>query len=1120
MATGKVEGMVSFENTSPDVTQILIANSISTGQISIFSPENITAPSASASLNPVNILNTGNNYFTAANYANMKVAVDSGGSTFFPEASIGFKEGGSYRFGSRTGPLTCSHVMPTDNVIGSKVCNLTECAALAHLSLHLNHAPGASEALAGLNSDVPVTCSVSAMLGNDVQATSKSYDFKLNELQSQGGTVEFLVRGNDSSYDFKATCKAQPLASAHGYILNGNDQVEASATLASATIATCGGVVSDSIDISVDRGNTGSLSGYFDISGYDEMSAMIHLTGSRGMDLSTPTDAQTEQPWAIANIPSGNMTVVARANIDGNAIIEFPRKHVNIIADQSTDIGATFVARPVRAEGIFKLLDPAQSTNLNQFISYPFSGADYNSPATAGSYVIASDQINNTSGLNLGYGRLIGDYDTQTKRVDAYYQLLIANQSPINGALDGNGVLPLLARANTAVVKVGQSTANESLIRFTTSPNNLNYWINTTETNPSEIIQLPEESICFGQVEAEFSMDPAFGSIYGPELLYKTNWWDSPISIDASGAAYPPISGSSFGMPRDASQAGQHAIVSAVLPEGYQYNITPKINLVSATPDPTDRAASLPTISIPQTPLGCSQVARTCLQINAAGEDYTSLDISTLPTQPYCQEDANIKFTVNVNSGGANVDYVQYTVDGGNPAALCVNCGPDPDPPFELLQPLSAGNHVIEISAGNTSACTASFIYPFRITAGSLNIEKPPGFTVFLNHNETEIPASDPRIADKLDQVYVTGGCGLSPAPEDNRDKIIFDEGDHKVTFTLPGAENKTSTVSIKKSKQQLAYLDGNYLMICRIEDGSAFTPPVQFINPKKVVYDSSGERIAILQSGGVFVRNADDPTSSFGSFSGNYVDVVFRPGNNAELALVEEAENQYRLRITSLLQDDYLSDAISISGSQEQFAYSPPRIAWTQDGTHIAVAYDRTSLSTSSTDIYLKEWVIRDSAVNEEGSWSWHYEHRPEIIGLTYLPNTTNNKIALATTQGTFVFQRDSPNLLHEFAKELSYAAYGNSIMATVKMENDNGRLIAITDTGEIEGPAFDGKGGPVAVSRPIANFTHIAHFLPGEPSVNIYRVGSTGFVIDQTCSVATSIHRSDSLAFRPAGQ
>ncbi len=1118
--SGKVSGALKFEKTSPDISKFLISNSISSGHIHLFSPGNITL-SQTSDLIPRNTLDTGNNYFTAATYT-IKPAVDPDGSTFFPKANVEFNSGDSYRFGSRTGPLTCGLVLPADNIIDGKVCNITECAALARLSLNLGKVTDARDALAGIDPDAPLSCTVSAMTETGEQARSRGHDFLLHELQGEGGVVEFLIRADGSNYDFRATCKAKPLAGARDYILNGKGQVEASASLTASTAATCGSIVNASIHIPVDRGNTGSLSGYFDITGHDESAAAVVLNGAYVHAISPESaDAQESPLRNIRNLPSGLQKVSAAANIQGNTITFFPYKTVNIIPGQTTDIGTTFMAHPSKAVGTVKLLDPGQTTELGQFISTPFIGL---SQGKHNSYV-TSRRIGPAATIQSSYGRLNGNFESRSGAVDASYQLLMTGLSPVTGPSDGKSVFATANQVTNVRVSTGQPASNQSSVGIFLDYNNPDYFIHTAKVDSSKTIQLPEERICFGQVEVQFSADTAFSSVYGPELTNISGLGQSPANTSIPGSIYtvPGPGNRAYGVPRSASPQTSTALVSAVLPAGYQYRVTPRLHLVTTEPNSVDTVATLPVWTMPQTPLGCSQAARSCLQLNTAGDNYSPLDVGILPAQPYCQVDEKIEFTVHVNSDGANVDWLQYTVDGGNPATLCTNCGPDPAPQFALLKPLPAGKHVIEITAGNTSGCSASFTYAFHIAAEAVSLHAPDHFSVFLNPNENVISATDPRIRDVLNKVFVTGGCDLQTAPEDDRNTITFDKGSHMVTFSLPGTDITVSTtVSIENSQQQLAYLDGNYLMICRAEDGGLFAPPVPFLNPKKVVYDPSGRKVAVLQPGGIFVRDADDPTVSLGSFSGNFVDVAFRPGSNAGLALIEETESQYRLKITSPLQADYQSDTISLSGPQGQIVFSPPRLAWSKDGSRVAVVYNTIDASASTaTDIYLKEWELGKSSVSEEEPWSWHYKNKVDVISLSYIAGTPENRIALATTQGLFVFDRNSPNLLHEFAKELTHAAYSDDILAATMLKNDNARLIAWARAAEVEGPVTDINGGPVATSS-----GRIAHFPPGHPSVNIYRIETTesstakSFISDQTCSVATSIHQSDGLAFRPEGQ
>lgn len=715
---------------------------------------------------------------------------------------------------------------------------------------------------------------------------------------------------------------------------------------------------------------------------------------------STPTT-----PWKFEGIPQGQRGLLARGIVDnGNKILELPHRgecnqNVNISLQQTTNIGASFVAEPNLVKGRLTLYDVAGETDLKGIQSGPFTDLSYGLPP--GSYMIARGRNTvvsstpacvlrgcGTGGLSLG--ELTGTYDPAQHSAALSYELLLAGLSPDNGGADGKDSCRTPWEMSGAYLTMQASPPGSgycrSSIRF-----QQDFPLYSEVGSPP--VEYPSQTICFGEIGLEIRADPTIGAIYSPNLgIYPES---SNSVANASGSIYSYDSGYARGIPDSQAQRASVATVAATLPEGLRYRVVPDIRFRPAgqTSGP-DSYISLNRITLPQQGvLGCGDISFTCVTVSDEQGNYNYLTIDFYSEPDYCLQAGPMQLDVGVSlSDGGNVTLVKYLLDVPNidtadlntsgAVVICSsNCGPNFRRLIDLPS-LPAGPHALKILAQAANGCTSSRIYNFNVRSQPITLQCPADFSVQLSSGETSIAASDLRVANRLIPV-VSGGCG-PPFPEVFNDApTVFATGQTEVHYwsldpgLTPCSTMVTVNPPIPPKKHTIAFTAGpaneRKLKLYHAEDASLrWEKPVQ--GPYWVEFSPDGKRIAACERHGnsgkirIFGVSAGDSLLDV-NVSGYFpTNLSFNPKNENYYAVVEAAPPSYR---------------IALYKGESPVLVTPPMtvehmggldLAWSGDGRRLSVIYShliRDSLGNLSRyRILLREWQLgADGQVTQMGT-------------------------------------------------------------------------------------------------------------------------------------------------------
>ncbi len=191
---------------------------------------------------------------------------------------------------------------------------------------------------------------------------------------------------------------------------------------------------------------------------------------------------------------------------------------------------------------------------------------------------------------------------------------------------------------------------------------------------PGDVVTI-DHAYCFNEVTLGYTT--TLGTMYRPFAYVSgsftgTDWQSNPASYDAYAYMY--------GAPLDQQTASTTGVVSMALPQG-TYTISPSASiLINNVPS----TASFAPVNLT---LGCGQ----------HNTVFSGLSIS-LDDLPPCAGASTVTISGQVDSDGAQVDHIYYTVNGGAPIDICSsNCGANPT--YSALVSLAACNNNIVVYA-------------------------------------------------------------------------------------------------------------------------------------------------------------------------------------------------------------------------------------------------------------------------------------------------------------------------------------------------------------------------------------------------------------------------------------
>ena len=966
VTTGLAGGDIRFENPSAAVTSYLNSHTVEPDPgdaVKFYAAGNLFSPqtsdyAVSGAVDPV------------ASYTMTPVIDDA--DTFSVElSSMRFSGVGvyraSYRFGSRfpgsPALISCGPVTPE-----GVVCNIAECAGLVTATVKLVGDPAAIEAL---DPTFPVACTVSASVNEgpgspslSLQASAGDADLR-ETLTGDGLDIPLLARGLGAQQPLtlRADCLAKPVAGEERFPMDPDTGLTALVMEGGVALElACGDSQDVVLEVPVSFG-AGNLTGFFDISGEDESQTEVRFEVAANLSTApdpVPADQVPTDAWELNSMPVGDFSIYAQALVaDNRKLLRLPFTKganglVTIAENQTTELGARFVARPHRLTGQYQLYDPAGLTDLVHLQTGDF--ASFGSTATAFMQAegLAFQGLGGGDGVG-GLARSVfdGTYDASLGRSDLSYELLIGGLSPINGALDGTSALTTPWRVN------------RSFFRFVAPDDNRqDLWINPRDNLSYNAVSggadaVPLQQICFGQHALTLRSDPEQFLLYSPRADIDSSG-EVAGSADLPGAGYSLSDSDVFGFPRNLNDRADEATLRATLPEGLVYTIHPNVRIV--TPDGSDTRVNLQSFET-QGALTCGQVVGHCLEINDVEGSYSGLTIGVDPELPYCNDTGNLEFGIVVDSTNQDVNYLRtrvFSQEGAGDQVVaetfhCAPCGPNPE--YSFSAPLTAGAYRLQIDAGSgTGTCEATFEAPFVVPEEPLALHCPDDFQVTLPGEAQSISSADPLIADPL-VASTSGGCGFEVPIADDR-PAEFLQGETIVNFSAAGLSCATTVTVLGYGGAQIAFLTGETLRVHDIATGDVVHSLAMPGLAHTTAFSADGRRIAVAPAGaGNAALLYDFDSGNFEAVPGDPgVAVSFSPVDSANVAIVAYQANQFTLSVRT---PGGVSSDTFIAGPDA----SMPAVAWSPDGDRIALvrttAYTTVSTPTILYRVRYKEYAF-----------------------------------------------------------------------------------------------------------------------------------------------------------------
>ncbi len=1029
---GRVVGNISFTSVSPEVSGYLASNPVAnwtstdpyTFPVRLYHILNV-ARSATAPYTAVNTTPDGQTYRAASFdiYAN----VGPGRRDFILEINpIILSNGAKYIFGSVESSSSayhlCQDVLPlTDNPNGTQ-CDISECAVMLPLRLRFS---GSDEDKNAIDTNYPAICSATAYVKEKPgsadltpQAQSATKVFSVDSLKTIDGQIlPILVRASDSVMWIRVECEVKIKDGETGYPINPASGKTPLGTMIEIGPYACGTQPPAAIDVDVPTSRTaGPLQGLFDVSGHNETRAEIRIDDMPWYYQTTaqpvPAGSLPTIPWRFEGVPEGDYEIIARAVLDGgNFMLEFPHRDsfnqkVHIVRQQTTDIGSTFVAKPTLVRGKVILADPGGLTDLKGIQTSPlldFYNYDESFMMAEGVNLVASNTpecCNRSSGFKgQSRGRLIGSYDSAQHVADMNYELLLVGLSAEDASTNGTEACP--APWNMA----GLSTY---MVTETVPPKTgycyyllkLNQYFPLLADANTEPIQFPDQKICFGKVRLDFHVNPNLGSIYLPFLYVYQDGVDSGSS--EFGTNYSLGSGYAYGTPSNYSQSGSTATVTATLPEGLRYSLSPRLYF-----RPAGQSSGPGTFMyfdsfiFPETGfLGCGDEIDICASLLDGQGNYSLLSINYPTETDYCLTNGNLELDFSVNlSDGSDVAQVGYVLDPQNietadlsdPNAVIIcpsNCGPNPTYGINLSS-LTPGPHALKIIAIAANGCSTRMIDNFYVQEQPLTLHCPADFTVNLLPGETRILRSDPRISDHLNPT-VSGGCDLSVTILDDMPDE-FTIGQREVYFWIlePEVQRCKTIVTVAPSERIISFISKDTLTGEQVIkkrtflddslDSIIYSHPLSY----HFQYSRDGSRMAVIPPDAGIVRIFDTETNlmlNIFPVPAGYklYDIDFHPLDATEYAIVGSAVSNPDQHAIFIFRGSTQLSRFDMPLFPPTLRISRPLIAWSPDGTKISATFTDQAPAVNQYGLWVSEWnVVGDQLVLPPNGM---YEMRPNL--------------------------------------------------------------------------------------------------------------------------------------------
>jgi len=371
-------------------------------------------------------------------------------------------------------------------------------------------------------------------------------------------------------------------------------------------------------------------------------------TGRQATSLTTPRMGPT--------YPAGPMTVVSGAGSDLQKVIGGQSRY-------------PFVMKPARFEGEILLVDPYVTANPGAYSSLSalrFSADPPWSSASPWGTTVRAQDVDTYGGRSTT--AFDGSFDQSTGQLASAYDLLVVDTYDIPTQWVHSGLT--LDFYDLAAEREGFLILNPDS--------------NFHLMAPGDVVPV-DHAYCFNEVDLPYSI--ASGLLFDPYAVVNgsfngTDWRGVVTSYTANGTA--------LGYPKTNANAATNGIVHLALPQG-TFTIQPGAS-----------------VQAPSGALSTATFAKTTLDLGCGQRLTVSPGLSVSAMLPLCAESASPDIVGSVQSSGANVDRIWYTLNGGPDIDICSsNCGADPQ--FSVPVSLVACGNTIQVfatSGGQTASVT------------------------------------------------------------------------------------------------------------------------------------------------------------------------------------------------------------------------------------------------------------------------------------------------------------------------------------------------------------------------------------------------------------------------------
>lgn len=460
-----------------------------------------------------------------------------------------------------------------------------------------------------------------------------------------------------------------------------------------------------------------SLTGTFDISGESELATTLFATYFSptfpgygtwirtqtlpGDPASGPFSLNNLTPAAAGQYGVQATTFLKRTLPSGNKATQFlsPRLILSGVPAVPGSLGTTLAMSPGYVRGQLRLSGPTAEAGRTPILSRIATAADADAngdgvPDGGGdpnAWLNESTVYSRTVADQSGYGGSAFQLMERSYTApDAVCEYELALTNPSNAAAAWTAPSPRLFMNNPLTTEAEYFNTSYSLIRNGAPDVNVSPGSSTTS----------DATLNMGEVILTLRSSSPTVNIWQPQLQYPSGLTAAPANLIGVEAVRI------YGWPTTSAEAGQRASLRTLLPAG-TYTLRPTVRTVSSG-NPGSATLAPFTITVP--PRG-RVVADNGVALNA--------------NVPICVGAGGASVNGAVNSDGAAVTSIKFSVDGAGANEALFVPGVDPLYSFTLPAGLAAGNHQVTVTVSTADGRTASTTQQFERDVTSPVITAP-----------------------------------------------------------------------------------------------------------------------------------------------------------------------------------------------------------------------------------------------------------------------------------------------------------------------------------------------------------------------------------------------------------